>query len=261
MRNTLIALALVAAGAGTARADNWTGTGELGLALARGNSDSDTVNARVSLKRESDPWLYEASLGALRAKGEVDRTLPDGSVVRDKVTNANRYDVGGKLGYKLSERAYVFGTARYDDDDFAPYQWQSVLSAGFGYHLIKSEATQLSAEVGPGFRRYQPASLVVVNPDPPPAQVSVDPDAQSDAVARGALTLKHKLTANTELANALLVESGGGRTFVQNDLGVTVKMSEKLALKTGLQLRYNSNTTPGVDSTDKLFTTNIVVGF
>jgi putative salt-induced outer membrane protein len=84
---------------------------------------------------------------------------------------------------------------------------------------------------------------------------------RDDAIGRAAVSFKRKLSANTELSNSLVGESGGANTFTQNELGATVKVSDKLALKAGLQLRRNSAVADGAERTDTLATTNIVFGF
>jgi len=48
---------------------------------------------------------------------------------------------------------------------------------------------------------------------------------------------------------------------VQNDAGLSVTMTSKLALKVALQIRHHSNVLPGVKRTDTLTTTNLVYNF
>jgi putative salt-induced outer membrane protein len=258
-RNILAAAVIAAAFISPACfAGDWTGSGELGLAYARGNADSETANAKVDLKKDDENWLYEVNAAALRASGEVDVVRADGTVDREKVTNASRWELGGKVGYKYTDRMYFFGSGRYDNDDFASYEWQLIVSAGVGYKFVDREGTKLVGEIGPGWRRVQPIDVLVETP--PPARF-VEADKTSDGIVRGTLSFEHQLTPNTQIVNAFLVESGGGSTFLQNDLGLKVQMSEKLALKTGLQVRHNTEVPAGVDKTDTLITTNIVVGF
>jgi putative salt-induced outer membrane protein len=257
MRFTPALLLLAFAPLGAQAAD-WTGAGEFGLALARGNAESDTLNAKLELKKEDERWLYQVDAAALRASGEVDVVESDGSIGRDKVTNASRWGLGGKVGYKYTERMYFFGAARYENDDFAPYEWQAIASVGVGYKFIDDDTTKFSGEVGPGWRRIQPIDVLVLTPPPPRL---VEQDAESDAVLRGTLAYEHKLTATTTIVDTFLVEAGSDNTFLQNDLGVQVAMSDRLALKAGVQVRHNTDAPAGVDKTDTLLTTNIVVAF
>jgi putative salt-induced outer membrane protein len=261
MKHALIAAALAAALVlpCAAHAADWTGTGEFGLAFARGNAESSTINARFNFKQDADPWLYDFTAGGLRAKGEIITVNPNTGVIRrDSVTNANRFDLGGKVGRRIDDRLYFYGSGRYDRDDFAAFRWQFSSTVGFGYEFIKEEQTTLTSEFGLGWRRFQPVDLLVIEPPPPRL---LQPDSEDSMIARLGVDFSHKLTDTTDVVNKLLVESGDGKSFAQNDLGVSVKINERFALRTSFQLRHNSDSPPGVASTDRLLTTNIVVGF
>lgn len=247
MRTQLIAasvtIVLLALASPSLSAKGWSGTAEFGLAIASGNADSETLNGKFDFKREANRWLYEVNAAALRAKADDD-------------LSANRYEMGAKFGYLFTERLYGFGSLRYENDDFASYDWQTVASVGAGYRFIDNDATTLVGEVGPGIRRWQPVAELRGTPP-----VLTQFGKENDAVVRGTLDFQHQLTANTTLTNLLLAESGGGSTFLQNDLGVAVQMSERFALKAGYQVRHTTEVPVGLEKTDQLLTTNLVVAF
>lgn len=245
MTKKILGIALLSAISFCAGAQEWTGQGEFGLVLSNGNSDTLSVNGKVGLKYEETQWLYDLSALALRSKNEEQET-------------ANRYEIAAKAGYKFSERAYLVGSFRHENDDFAPYEYQSTIAIGFGYKAIDSDRTQLSFEGGPGYRRYQPVGAEVCVPELPEV---CDPDSEGDFVGRGFMDFKHKLTDNTALYDTLLVEGGGDNTFAQNDFGVQVAMSEKFAIKAGFQVRHNTDVVAPVKKTDTLTTVNLVYGF
>ena len=267
MRKMLIASALFAAlplHAFAADDDgSWSGSGEAGFAAARGNAKSENLNAKLQFKKEDDQWKDTFYLTALRSKGEVNTsTVIDGQVVNvsNYDLNANRYEAGASAGYKLDERSYIVGALRYENDDFSPFEYQAVASIGYGYTLLKNQSDELSVEVGPGYRRYRPIDTRVAVGDPPVTVVQQH-DAEGDVVGRGLMAYKHDFTDTTSLVDTLLVESGADNTFLQNDAGLQVAMSKKLALKVGYQVRHNSDVAPGVKSTDQLITTNLVYNF
>ncbi len=72
------------------------------------------------------------------------------------------------------------------------------------------------------------------------------------------LDFSHSLTDTTKLLDKFLVESGAENTFIQNDIGIQVKISDKLALAAAYSVRYNSDPPPGFGSTDTLTTLNLV---
>lgn len=245
----------------------WTGTGEFGFASSRGNSRSENANAKLGLNQENELWKNNFYLNGLRSKGEVD----DGNGNNQFSTTANRYDTGASVGYKFDPRSYVVTAARYEHDDFGANLWQGIVSVGYGYIALKNEKAELSFEIGPGFKRYQPAKSTrdlvnadgtpVLNADGTTATEEYKPNAESEVVGRGLINAKYRLTDNTALEDTLLVEAGSKNQYYQNDIGLSVSMTKKLALKIGYQIRYNSDTQPGTVSTDKLTTTNLVYNF
>ena len=252
-----------------ARADDgWSGSGEAGFAASRGNAKSENLNAKLQFKKEDETWKDTFYLTALRSKGEVTNSRvgpPDASgnptIVTDKEyeTTANRYEAGASAGYKLDERSYIVGALRYENDDFSPFDYQAVVSIGYGYTALKTQSDELSLEIGPGYKRYKPVDEIDVLADGTRVRRSFD--SEGEVVARGLIAYKHSFTDSTSFVDTLLVESGSDNTFLQNDAGVQVDMSKKLALKVGYQVRHNSDVTPGIKRTDQLMTTNLVYNF
>lgn len=253
MKTMLLASALLAAVPLAARAEEgqWSGSGELGLAMTRGNTKSENLNAKLQFKKEDDVWKHNFFLNALRSKGTINNTYD---------VTANRYDAGVSSGFKLDERSYIVGATRYENDDFSTYEYQLIVSLGYGYTAIKNERTELSLEVGPGYRRTERRPFIEQIGDPPEPVLN-EPGAEGQAVGRGLIAFKHQFTATTAFENTLLVETGSDNTFVQNNAGLAVSMSDKLALKLGFQVRHNTDVQAGSEKTDQLLTTNLVYKF
>jgi putative salt-induced outer membrane protein len=245
----LLLLASLPAAAEPAEPDRWEATGELGLALARGNSRSENLNGKFTLSHEDSRWKNRFKLSALRAKGEVSGDFDgDGTSEKRFDLSANRYEASAASALRFDARRHLSGSARYEHDDFSAYSDQSTVALGYGHQLLDGERTRLLAEIGPGYRRAREAETGQVH---------------SSLISRGMLDLSHRLTDNSKLSNTLLVESGQDNTFVQNDLGVSVAMNERFALKAGLQARHNSHvdSAAGERRTDTLTTVNLVYSF
>ena len=276
MKKTLMAGALLAvlvsfgaqaddapatATSGSNPADNggWTGSGEFGFASSYGNSRSENINAKLGLSQENDLWKNNFFLNGLRSKGEVKVVdQQTGTEIDRLTTTANRYDSGASVGYKLDPRSYIVTAARYEHDDFGANLWQGIVSVGYGYIALKTESTELSFEAGPGYKRYRPADVSVdINGVP----TNVRQNTQSEVVGRGLINYKYRLTDNTALEDTLLLEAGSKNKYYQNDIGLSVSMTRKMALKLGYQVRYNSDVQPGTENTDTLLTTNLVYNF
>jgi putative salt-induced outer membrane protein len=269
MKKTLIAGLLLAAFASfaaqaqdtTDTASNhggWSGSGEFGFASATGNSRSQNINAKLGLNQENEQWKNSFFVDALRSKSQQKVVDSAGNTVEQFNTTANRYDGGASVGYKLDPRSYIVGAARYEHDDFGANLWQGIVSLGYGYIALKDERNELSFEIGPGYKRYRPADADVVVGG---VLVPQQQPTESELVARGLINYKYKLTANTAFEDTLLMEAGSKNTYLQNDAGLAVSMTRKLALKVGFQVRHNSDVLPGVKKTDTLTTTNLVYSF
>ena len=271
MKKTLIAGVLLAALASacvqaqdTASSDNaannggWSGSGEFGFASATGNSRSQNINAKLGLNQENEQWKNSFFLDALRSKSQQTVVDSAGNSVDQFNTTANRYDAGASVGYKLDPRSYIVGATRYEHDQFGANLWQGVVSLGYGYIALKDERNELSFEIGPGYKRYRPADvdLAVGN-----VIVKQQQPTESEVVARGLVNYKYKLTDNTSLENTFLMEAGSKNTYLQNDAGLAVSMTKKLALKVGFQVRHNSHVVAPVKKNDTLTTTNLVYSF
>jgi len=217
---------------GAASAD-WSGKGTFGGVVARGNSDTSTINAVVDVAKELERWTH-------RLGGSLLRT------VNDDVTSANRWELRGESNYKLTERSYLFGTLRYEDDRFTDFEYQATAAVGYGYHFIATETTKLEGQIGVGGRR---------------TERRITGETNEDAIGRGALNFEHKLTETTLVYNRTLVEAGSDNTFYQNNLGIEVKINDSFALGLDYALRHNTDVSPDTEKTDEVITANLVYGF
>ena len=224
-----------------------TGGGELGFAAASGNSNNESFNGRLDLTyTDGGAWRHSASLFGLHSRSEYNRTLDDGSVVRDRRTTANRHTVTANSAYLMDDRGTLNTSVRHEEDDFGTYSRQQSVSLSYGNRVIENERAHLDLQVGPGFRR---------------AYDTLDDRNEASFIGRGLIDLRYALSENTEIVNKLLVESGEYNTFAQNDLGVSVTMNSHLALKAGWQARHNSDVAPDIKKTDTLTTMNVVYRF
>jgi putative salt-induced outer membrane protein len=234
MRSAGLAVILAIGGlaSGTAAAD-WSGKGTFGGVLARGNTETETINLNVDIENKVDVWTHKAGASMLRT-------------VTDDVTSADRWELRGESQYSLTDRSYLFGALRYEDDAFTDYDYQATLSGGYGYRFIANDTTKLEGQIGIGYRE---------------AELQLTGEQQDDAILRGAINYEHKLTATTLVYDRFLVESGSENTFVQNALGVEVKINDSFALGLDYSVRHNTEVLPGTDETDQVLTANLVYGF
>ncbi|MCD9097769.1 DUF481 domain-containing protein [Luteimonas fraxinea] len=213
--------------------EGWSGSGELGLAISKGSTDSETVVGKFKLAREDDTWKHAVLASFLYGTS-------------DGLENARRYELFGSSGYRFAERHYVFGSGRTERDHFSSDEYQTTIAGGYGFEALMSEETKLVFEIGPGYRWSKEQDVRVHN---------------NEAIARGFMDFSHQLTETTRLFDTLLIESGGDNTFVRNEFGVQVRMTDALALKAGFEIRHNTDVSDDRRRTDRLTTVNVVYGF
>src|SRR5262249_33278187 len=142
--------------------------------------------------------------------------------------------------YDFTPRMFAFGGLRYDHDEFSGFQYQSSVTAGAGYSIFNTKTTQLSVQLGAGYRVLRPEDIFK---DPATGAVTrrIPLARASGAPAPAGVNYSQPLTATTTLSDKLTVESGSLNTLVTNALALTVKMTDKLALSLGYSLENNSN--------------------
>ena len=223
-----VALALCSM-SGAVLAD-WTAKSEVGASFATGNSENESANAALEVKNTLEKWTH--TMGFAGNYGS------DSSV-----TTAQRWEVRGQSDYKFTERAYWFGAGRYEDDRFSAYDFQATAATGLGYKFIDTERTKFWIQGGPGYRY---------------AEFNQTGESEDGVIFRGDLGWDHQLTETTKIVERFLVETGSENTYFQNDLGLEVSMSDRLALRVGYQYRHNTDVPPGVEKTDTLTTLGLI---
>jgi putative salt-induced outer membrane protein len=225
------ALALVLAG--SAHADPWKGKGEAGLVYARGNSDSDSVNLKLAMSKEIDRWKHSLDMSYLRSSS-------------DGLESANRFVGGWQSDYKISEPVFAFGALHYEQDKYSGFDYQASASAGVGYKFYDTDKIKLSAQAGLGYRQIKD---------------NVTDQKSNDVIFVAGMNYENALTDTTKVIDKFHMESGSDNTLLTNYLGVEVKMSDKLALAAGYDVRQNTKPPAGKKKTDTVTTLNLVYAF
>ncbi len=114
----------------------WKSRLELGFSGAEGNSDSISWHLAADTKREDDGglWKFDARWDASESDG---------------VETKNRASAGGRRDWDIGDGPLLaFAEARYDRDAFTEWDQRARLSAGVGFHALKSEDVGLKFRLG-----------------------------------------------------------------------------------------------------------------
>ncbi len=225
---------------GEARAE-WTGKGEAGVVLANGNTDTKNANVKLDLATTSENWKHAVGLAAIYASS-------------DDLATGQRWEVFEQTDYNFSTRSFWFGAGRYEDDRFSGFEFQAIVSTGAGRHFIDNDRTKFVGTAGVGYKFFETRDTY----DDTGTVLLQQGESENEAVLRGTLDFSHELTQTTTLIDKFLVESGSDNTFVQNDIGIQVKISDVLALAAAYSVRHNTDPPLGFRKTDTLTTLNLV---
>lgn len=217
-----------------------TARAEAGAIVARGNSQSESFTAKFDIAREWEDWKQAFGTSAVYAADPAGAT-------------GQRWDVRSQTDYKFHAKGFSFGSARYEEDRFSGFEYQSSLGMGLGWRFHDDPRTKLIAQIGLGYRQMQTRASLEED------GLTVIPSEQQDALVEQAkIEFEHSLTQTTRVLDQMLVESGVDNTFISNDISLQVKIMGSLALAVGYSVRYNTRPPEGFDTTDTLSTLNLV---
>lgn len=122
----------------------WQSSIAAGATLTRGNSETflGTLSGATGKKWDQN----EVALGADAAYGTTKN-----QATGHNDTTAETLHGFGQYNRLFNERLYGYGRVEGLRDAVADIKYRLSLSGGAGYYFIKTKATQLSSEVGPGF--------------------------------------------------------------------------------------------------------------
>jgi putative salt-induced outer membrane protein len=221
----------------------WTGKAELGILFADGNTESKSANTKLDFTHEGANWsnnIYAAAMYGENAE----------------FANAERYEVRYQTDYRLTDRLSWFLGLRGEQDRFSGFAYQATASTGATYKFIENPDTKFDASLGAGYRRLHPQ--ILIQTDAGEVIDRIRGDDEGDPVVTLGSNYEHAFSENTKVTNKFLTEAGTDNTSVKNDLALEVSMFESFALAVGIGVRYNSDPPPLSESTDTLFTVNLV---
>ena len=242
------AFALGAIGAAQAQSTvkpdgQWRATLGLGASYASGNTDSSSLSFTGDAVRATDLDKWSAY-----GNGNYGRS--------NGVTTAEQTRLGGRYDRNLSPVYFGYGALDLENNRFANLALRSMLSAGMGWHVIKSPSTTFDVLGGLGYTvdQYRDPMLVAGELRDDYSYVSLPLGEEST----------HQLTETTSAKQRLLVVPNledTGEYRATWDAGLAVAINKSLSLNLGLSVQYNSDPGPGRKTTDTLFTTGISVKF
>ena len=209
------------------------GKAQVGYTGHSGNTDSKTLNAGAY-----GTWFERDHSYSLWANAN--------SASSDNETTAERYQLGGRTRYNLTNRNYLFGQLRWISDRFAGYRSRTVLAGGYGRQILVGPPHSLSVEAGPGIRH----------------DVLTSGGSDTRLIAYGALNYAYRISDTANFTQRVSLQYAGNNTTTGSESALNVSINKDFTMRLAYTVEHNSN--PPVDTqykTDTTTTISLVYGF
>lgn len=219
----------------------WTSSVELGLIRTTGNTETQTTAGKADVVYEVDKWRHTGHAEAYGQEAKNKET-------NESEVSAERYELSGKSDYKFNEYDYVFGLLKLQKDLFSGFEYEHIVSIGYGRKIIKQDNMELDLEIGPGMRYFK-----------------VD-NGINDDEALLVLGAKYwwAITDSSKFTQELAVEIGEDITSTKSITGIQANINKTLALKFTYTIRNKSEVPladPVIEKTDTELAMTLVYTF
>lgn len=212
-------------------------TGEVGAGYLSSSGNSDTTDLQASIKLQYQPTAesrWQHNFGAFAFTSST-----------DEQQTTERYAVDAKSAYNFSEFNYVFGTLNFEKDRFSGVDTRYAGTVGYGRRLLNGPVHVLNLELGAGARHSE----------------LPDESSETDAIVRGFLDYRWKLTDHSRFAQTFLAELGEENNFYVSDSSLHLDIMGGLSAKLGYVIKHNSDVPAGIEKTDRFTSVSVVYGF
>ena len=222
-----------------------SGSAELGYVNTTGNSESNNINAKLSLARETKSWLHSLKLAGIGASSEVSN-----NGVSSSQRSAEKYNFEYQADRKLDEIKSLYAFTNYEKDRFSGFDEQSAVGVGYGHKVLNQLNQQMQIEVGPAYRINNP----------------IQGTSEKEVVLHLGENYVWDFSETAKFEQFLVIDAGNDNTISRLGVSVTAKLTGALALKLATEWKLTEN--PGFDASggefddlDSVTTANISYSF
>lgn len=210
-------------------------TAEFGGALTTGNSEFYTLTAGLNgsykFNRSKFSLVGGAVTGSSRVDGNADGTIDDAERQVPMVQNAKRYFADLRYDFFMSDHDSLYVLVGAFHDPFAGYELRAHEQIGYSRMLVKTDDTQLVAELGVDWAQEFFSG-------------EADPAKDLEIVAaRGMLGLTHKFSEGVGFQDTLEVYENVLDTAdlrILNSASMVSTLSSKFSLKLSHNLIFDN---------------------
>jgi putative salt-induced outer membrane protein len=210
----------------------WAGSFALSADASSGNTETFDVAGAARLTYGAGAFTNYMGFGLEYSEDDNRRDVAEAFAVYDGI-----YDLGNDF--------YVFGTARYNYDDFASFTHDAFIGGGPGYRIYNTNDLAWRVQAGPGIRYLE----------------SENGDDSSELAGIASSRFFVRMSETSFLTNDTDLIGSDEAVNVYNDLGVNFRMTEVLSTRVYLQTDWTDNPAPGFDEWDNSVGLALVASF
>ena len=210
------------------------GAGEFGYTNNTGNTESTSMMG--ALKLDYIQPVYEVKTAfSVNNKTEND------------VQTQERYvaDLQYNRFYAEDKSYYSFVQARFESDDFADLNLDSLFTLGLGKTILQDDIQRLKVEAGLGLQSID---------------YIVDQDVDQ-TIARLKGDYSYQINEHVAFTQDAIIFAGEDVTKLETNTGLKVNMAANLSLKAGFQYRNNSDPAVGTEKVDTQTSLTVIYDF
>lgn len=211
---------------------NWKGEGQIGASQSSGNTKSAGLSAGIALARKGIDWTHK-----LRAQADYQRT--------NGRTSVERYVAELEPQYRIDERTFAYGLARWEHDRILGYDTRWNLSGGFGYKLLDNKKTTLSLKGGPAFRQTD----------------FVRGGEDTELTALAGLDFGWQISPTLRLTQVASTIIGEANMSTSSLTALNAKLTGALSARFAYSAQIDTSPPPGIESVDTQTRFTLVYGF
>lgn len=235
---SLLAASSVAAWADT-EYKSWRGEASAGYSSSQGNTNTRDLSGAVNLRylpSQTSNWEHRLNFGAFTAASDNEQT-------------AERYYANVKAQWNFADVDYAFASLGFEKDRFSGVDTRYSGAVGYGCRLLNSKEHKLNAELGAGARYSQIPDGVG------------DHTSRSEAIVRGFVDYRWRLTEHSRFNQTLLAEAGDDNTLFESLSALHLDIYAGLSAKVSYTIKHNTDVPQGTKRTDRYTGISIVYGF
>ena len=221
----------------------------LSLLLTSGNNK----DFNFSFDTEQNLNFYK---NRINLKGNIIFTRSNGEKKSEIYYSHLKYD------RKINSRIYLLGLLRFERNKFSGYNFRFAASAGVGYTLLKRKKAEIAVEGAIGWSSENDVEKISGQPIGDENLMEETTVSNSFVSTIYSAKLVYDITPSTRVTQqeVLFLNMGSLNKYRLNSYSsISASISRYFALKTSLQINYDSHPVPGYKNTDLFLLSSLVI--